>query len=406
MPFVIFILIFIFVSTDVNSGVEYSRTAHQEEITANWSGWMVRQNIQERAVRIADDGSTVTELREMWTCLQPLEKDTHTTKLVYSPIPDLAVFETVEITINEMDIYKKMQQNGNRQHAYIQDDADGRKIIILTNLKSGDRVQVRLQLSQKPLIPDHFFSTIVLSKPYLLERSIYRVTLPDHLPLFYKMTGNDQKPTVIRHANYRTYYWDVRKDLSPEQLSFPISNIDDVPRIVVSSTQDWEVIRGWFAEKFFSTRARLPLGTEAAFPAFKATEIDHNNIVQTLISISESIRPVTNHRHLGGLIPANPVDVWQKKEGDCKDIVNLLCFLLQKSNVDAWPVLVSPLNLDRALPNPYIFTHAILKVVTPKGDILFDPQKKSSLTLGTTRKNELMELYHISNDNRSVRRAQ
>ena len=392
MPFIIIILICIFVFSEGLSADEYHHAAHQEGVSTNWSGWTVKQDLQERSVEIAEDGTIITELREIWTCLRPNQMDYNDTKLIYSPIPDLSFFELVEISINGMDVLKNLKHDKNTSHAYVKDNSDSKITIVLTNLRPGDKVQVRLKLRQQPLIPEHFFSTIVLSKPYPLERSIYRVTLPNQRPLFYKMIGYEREPIITKHKEYRTYYWDVNNDLFQTQGSHPIIKGEDIPRIVVSSTQEWEVIRAWFAEMFLSARGWLPLRTEADFPAFKATEIDYSDFVGTLISISNNIRPAENNKHLGGLIPANTAEVWQRKEGDCKDIVNLLCFLLGKSNVRAWPVLVTPLNLDQELPNPYIFTHAFLKVVTPKWNLIFDPQKKSTISVETPLKNRLLEL--------------
>jgi len=69
--------------------------------------------------------------------------------------------------------------------------------------------------------------------------------------------------------------------------------------------------------------------------------------------------------------------------------------LFQGSGVRAWPVLVSPANMPYELPNPYIFTHAILKLEIPEGEIFFDPLSKKVLT-ELDWKDHILELSSLS----------
>ena len=73
-------------------------------------------------------------------------------------------------------------------------------------------------------------------------------------------------------------------------------------------------------------------------------------------------------------VPLSPKVVWEHRQGDCKDMAVLLGTFLHQAGIQTWPVLMTPLNLKEELPNPFIFSHALLKIETKKGVALLDPQ--------------------------------
>jgi hypothetical protein len=343
---------------------------------SGWAGWSVIQDLQERRVEIAEDGSSITHIRERWTCLKPDQKAIRGTKLVYSPIPELTVFEGIKISVNKENVLRTCRPVTNKPYALIKGDSSQGKIIALANLQPRDIVEVRLKLRQQPLIPGHFFSTIVLVRPYPLERSIYQVVVPGKSPLFYKQTSGIPPPEITAQKNSRTFRWEIETFARRCDTPGGRNKETDPPRIVVSSTDRWEVIQTWFANHYFTPNPSISSIAPKRLPAFRAEVNDFSNIMAFINSIADQIQPTANKNRLGGLVPSSAFEVWEKKKGDCKDVVALLCSLFQGSYVRVRPVLVSPLDLNRELPNPHIFTHAILKMETPEGGFFFDPQSK------------------------------
>ncbi|OPY09945.1 MAG: hypothetical protein A4E68_00292 [Syntrophaceae bacterium PtaB.Bin095] len=366
-----------------------------EGMGTNWLGWSVKQNLQERVVEIGTDGTTVTDIRERWTCLGQAQRDIRNARVVYSPIQELTIFEAIKISVNKTDVLKTLKPKVKKPFAKIEDVPGQGKVITLTNLQPGDVVEVQLKLRQRPLIPGHFFSTIVLAKSYPLERSIYQVTVPRKSPLFYRQTGNIPSPEISTDETERVYRWDI--DTSTDRYDSPGGQKKEFgpQRIVISSTDRWDVIRAWFAERYLTFDKPVSYIASERLPAFITEDDNLSTILSFIQAIVEKIQPTSNKNRLGGLVPARPLDVWQSKKGDCKDVVALLCLLFQGSGVRAWPVLVSPANMPYELPNPYIFTHAILKLEIPEGEIFFDPLSKKVLT-ELDWKDHILELSSLS----------
>jgi hypothetical protein len=358
------------------SGTGWSWRSGSDQLEDSWSGWSVKQDLQERRVEVGLDGTTVTDIRERWTCLRPDRKEIRDARLVYSPIRELTVFEKIEILVNKQDALKTFKPGTQPPRARIKDVPNQGKIITLVNLQPRDMVEVRLKLRQQPLIPGHFFSTIVLARPYPLERSIYQVVVPGNSPFFYKQTSGIPPPEITARKNSRTFRWAIETYTRRRDALGGQNNETDPPRIVVSSTDRWEVIQTWFANHYFTPNPSIFSVAPERLPTFRGEVNDSPPIIAFINSVADQIQPTANKNRLGGLVPSSPFEVWEKKKGDCKDVVALLCFLFQGSKVRARPVLVSPLNLNQELPNPHIFTHAILKMETPEGEFFFDPQSK------------------------------
>jgi hypothetical protein len=342
-------------------------------VSSHWSGWTVSQNLLERSVVIAEDGAMITDIREQWTCLKPDIRTHRKTRVDYRPIPELTVFESIKISCNKNDILHSFKSGTKKPYARIREVPGLGKTITLNNLRSGQVIEMRLKLCQRPLIPGHFFNTIVLTGPFPVERAIYQVTIPEKKIIFFKQSSTIPSPEISTQKTCTVYRWDI-KPLSMSYEYFDGRKNEEGPlRIIVSSTNQWEVIRNWFAGYYPGLEASWPNNEIEGLPKDPQKIQEGAEAIAFIRSVASQIQSSVDRSRLGGLVPSDPGEIWRKKRGDCKDVVALLCYLFRDSPVRVRPVLVSPLNLKKELPNPYIFTHAILKLEISKEQFFFDP---------------------------------
>src|SRR5262249_5331409 len=76
--------------------------------------------------------------------------------------------------------------------------------------------------------------------------------------------------------------------------------------------------------------------------------------------------------------PTAPSAVLKRRYGDCKDKSLLLIALLRALGIEAHPVLLTigqPRGLDKALPSPQLFNHAIVQVKLGGEAYYLDPTR-------------------------------
>jgi hypothetical protein len=81
--------------------------------------------------------------------------------------------------------------------------------------------------------------------------------------------------------------------------------------------------------------------------------------------VQEQVRYVSTSIGPGAFRPSDPNTVLSRRFGDCKDKSLLLVTILRQLGIDSEPVLVNSRTgrvLDGALPTPYSFDHAIVRV--------------------------------------------
>jgi hypothetical protein len=74
--------------------------------------------------------------------------------------------------------------------------------------------------------------------------------------------------------------------------------------------------------------------------------------------------------------PANPLETFQRRYGDCKGKVVLLRFLLQQMGIESYPAMVNAgvhKAIEGRLPSPFAFNHVILQIQLDGRTVWVDP---------------------------------
>ena len=150
------------------------------------------------------------------------------------------------------------------------------------------------------------------------------------------------------------------------------------PHLRISSVADWGQIGAWYAG--------LLRGRDGASETIRAKAAEWQGAAVTPAQlaaqlyerVSADIRYTGLEFGQGSLEPRAPEDVLKTCYGDCKDKANLLRVLLREKGIESRLALLDTAHagqIDRAIPTPSRFDHAILAVDLPgaKEPIFCDP---------------------------------
>lgn len=79
---------------------------------------------------------------------------------------------------------------------------------------------------------------------------------------------------------------------------------------------------------------------------------------------------------IGSYKPFSPNQVFNQRFGDCKDKSLLMIAMLDKMDIEAYPMLVNTTlkhSIKDLLPSPKIFDHCVVKVIDDKSKYYYDP---------------------------------
>ena len=94
-----------------------------------------------------------------------------------------------------------------------------------------------------------------------------------------------------------------------------------------------------------------------------------------LALVEDKVRYVNIVMGQGNYVPANPVDTWQRRYGDCKAKTALLVAILREVGINADPVLVSSVagdGMDERLPTITQFDHVMVRARIANRDYWLD----------------------------------
>jgi len=246
----------------------------------------------------------------------------------------------------------------------------------IDDLRVGDVLDVALSRRVTPPIFAQDFQTTLFERSPIPVHALYdRFLLPATRAL-------DVTPSELRPDRTETRDGLTSHDFA--LIDAPAAKIDwDTPlwrnplgEIVVSSFRSWEQISATLAPKF---RPDPVLGPEmsdwvAQIRATAATPEDR--ITAALRLVQDRIRYHGDEIGAGGFVPRPPALVARRGWGDCKDKALLLVSLLAALDVEADVALANSWrgrSLDTALPGPWLFDHAIVRVHDAAGEFWLDP---------------------------------
>lgn len=262
---------------------------------------------------------------------------------------------------------------------------DGRQSLILfvSDLRVGDIVETAFTIrAADPNAQGHYVDTFSLAAPEPVGHLHARLVVSDARKARIRIHAPDgdraelgAEPTTTAFGT--EYRWD-RRDVRgfPADPLLPVWHFP-FPWVQVSDFDSWGEVSAWGSRLFDADAIAAPkTGPLAEWIA--TTQRAHPDpdelLLETIRFVQDQIRYVGIETGVSRHRPTAPTKVFERRYGDCKDKAALLVALLRAHGLQAAPVLVSTQHghiLEEVTPTHSFFDHAIVRVVTGGGKVLW-----------------------------------
>ncbi len=254
--------------------------------------------------------------------------------------------------------------------------------VVVNDLRVGDSLEVSYSVSGKnPVFGGKFMHLAAwdYSSPTVLRR----VTLnhPIDRSIAWRLVGDRALPSVTPRDSTRD---GMRKLVFEESSPAPVVAESNLPNEFIafrflqfSEFSGWDEIAKWAAGLFTAPAVKSTELMEVV-QQLKALPSDQLRVVAALEFVQSQIRYFSVSLGESSHRPTPPELVLKRRYGDCKDKSLLLMTLLNEIGIQARPVLLQigrRAGLEKMLPSPQFFDHAIVEAVVDGKVYYLDPTR-------------------------------
>jgi hypothetical protein len=213
-------------------------------------------------------------------------------------------------------------------------------------------------------------STIFEDNQYTSDSAYVKLVLPAGLKLFREKVTSDsiQIDSIIDDVQSYLIF----------KTKYPLTDYSSGIRVIVVPTQttnNWEYFNDWFLKKSILNSVITPTLAEETINLTQGVS-NRDSIIHILFNfVRKRIKYIAVEDGLGAFIPRKPDSVLAKKEGDCKDMANLLCCMLKIKKIDAYLAITATKGYysDMDFPSLSSGNHAICVISNDSSFTFLDP---------------------------------
>jgi lipoprotein NlpI len=252
--------------------------------------------------------------------------------------------------------------------------------VLVSDLRVGDTLEFAYSLhGQNPVFGGKFAETASWDQasPTTLRRIV--LNHPVGRQISWRVIGDRQSKPVVPTATTRDGMRKlVFEERSMGKIDLEPSTPPDYPayrRVQFSEFSGWDDVVAW-AGRLFQRQGELSQDVLDVVAKLRQMPTEEERIVGALAFVQSEIRYFSVSLGESSHRPTQPDVVVQRRYGDCKDKSLLLMTLLEALGIQSRPVLLATgmrRGLDKLLPSPLLFNHAIVQV-TVNGKVFYlDP---------------------------------
>jgi hypothetical protein len=262
-------------------------------------------------------------------------------------------------------------------------DGDLTVVYFLEDIRLGDIVEYSYsRAGANPLFSEHYVNRMNLQGSFPIKKISHRLlTYSDH-EFSIKQFNTEIEPIVIDVSDsLREWSWEaIDPELCPDE-EFQPEWFSPEAYVEVSDYCNWGEVADLITPLFAIPKDfENSISEEMAELVASWTGSDLDKALAALRFVQDEVRYLGFEEGVMGHMPHDPLLVFQRRFGDCKDKTFLLHCLLHLMDISSTPVLVNVSEgklLSEALPNPFVFNHIILRITIEGVDYWVD----STITL-------------------------
>ncbi|SDT97578.1 Transglutaminase-like superfamily protein [Verrucomicrobium sp. GAS474] len=260
-------------------------------------------------------------------------------------------------------------------------------VTVYSNIKPGSITESLIVLEDtEPRIPGEYSQTFTWkgSWPEYLQRLV--VDLPSTYSKRLTITNLGQAiPTpakVEAGAGRQQLTWEKLETAADPWSETRAPSYQIGPTLWLSTLKDWDTFAAWYEDLTRNT-VTLNAALKGKIDEWTRTAKEPGEILGILYGhVAQDIRYTAFELDQSDFRPHDPMDVWNRQYGDCKDKANLLRAMLAYKGIPAWLTLLTTEHsglINKASPDYRHFNHCILAAQVGKETVFCDP----TITYGT-----------------------
>ncbi|WP_119969305.1 DUF3857 domain-containing protein [Shewanella japonica] len=248
---------------------------------------------------------------------------------------------------------------------------------LINDVRVGDTIEYSYtREGANPVYNNHFSYNRSLQWSVPIHKQFLRVIWGRSTPLNVKF-HNSERQFKTTKLGKETDYQLLLQDNAPLSISSDAAIwYSPYEYVEVSSLPSWASVINWALPLFEKQVDDSDLITRQVQQIKKQSSVPKEQLVLALNFVQQDIRYMGLEMGSNSHFPAKASETLLKRYGDCKDKTVLLLALLRKLNITASATLVNSENgkiLNKYLPSPQTFNHAIVKAELDEKTYWLDP---------------------------------
>jgi lipoprotein NlpI/transglutaminase-like putative cysteine protease len=254
--------------------------------------------------------------------------------------------------------------------------------ILVEDLRVGDSLEMIYSVEgANPVMGGKYVDDASWDNTTPTELRRVSLTHPVARRIQWRMYGdlNTQVPTPQETVSngLRKLVWQ-EKSLAAVQYDANVPNTFEAERYLgFSEYQSWGEVAAW-ASELFRNQQPLPAELKQVVERINQKTTPEDKVSAALSWVQSEIRYFSVSLGESSHRPHQPSETLAKRYGDCKDKAFMLVELLHAMAIEAQPVLVNSrtaTNLNKLMPTPYAFNHAIVQAKVSGQTYFIDPTR-------------------------------
>lgn len=278
--------------------------------------------------------------------------------------------------INKFDSDRiQLLRNENDMDRYIYDGSET-AVLNLTDVRIGDLIDYSYSSKGfNPIHKEEYFFNLKLNAGSSYHKLRYRLLADSDRVISINTRNNPPDSTLTKLRNITEYTWIAEnvKGLTPEGSTPGWFN--PYQTINISTFEAWSDVINWALPHYsFSSNNETFSFLEFGLDSDLTNKEDV--ILKAIQFVQDDVRYLGFESGISAYKPNNPIDVLNRRFGDCKDKSVLLIEILRSMNIEASPIFVNTsetIGIERLLPSPTAFDHVVVTFKYNDKDYYVDP---------------------------------
>lgn len=255
---------------------------------------------------------------------------------------------------------------------------DETAVLFVEGLRVGDALEYAYTIrGANPVLGGHYSKRFYIQDDSLTARELFRVVWDDPMPLHQRLYMTEAKPAIKPWTDGYEYTWDFTNLPAIPDEDYQPASYEPYPYAELSDFPDWGSVVNWALPLYRADPTNVPPEMQELIAGWeKSARSNEEKARLALQFVQDAVRYTGIELGPDSYRPANPVETFEKRYGDCKGKVVLLRFLLQQMQIESYPALVNSSVHEAVagrLPSPFAFDHVILLIELDGKSIWVDP---------------------------------